>query len=69
MNRKPCKQCGADSVVIHDDYLHLCSPCWIEKFVVKGGNNDRQSDRKVSRSDRKALQSSASQPNGLASAY
>ena len=69
MNKKPCRECGQDAVVIHDDCLHLCSPCWIDKFVEKGRNSDRQSNRKVFGSDRKALQSGAGEPYSVNSAY
>ena len=69
MQRKPCKECGADAVVIHDDWLHLCSPCWIDKFVKRGNSSDRQSNRKISGANRKALQSSKGEPNSFSSAY
>ena len=69
MNKKPCRECGQDAVVIHDDRLHLCSPCWIDKFVEKGRNSDRQSDRKVFTANRAGLRSSQSEPNGCVDAY
>jgi hypothetical protein len=58
MNKKECKECGEKAVVIHDDWLHLCSPCWIDKFVKTGGKNDRQSNSKIRRANNKTLQSS-----------
>lgn len=42
MTKEPCRQCGADSVVIHDGWAHMCSPCWIEKFIVNADQNKNQ---------------------------
>ena len=68
MIKQPCKQCGEQSVVISLE-AHYCAPCWIDKFVEKGRNSDRQSDRKVFGINRAGLQSSQSEPNSRVDAY
>lgn len=69
MNKKPCIQCGEHSLVISNE-VHFCAPCWIDKFLVNtGGKIDGQSNRKVFGSDRKTLQSGASEPSSVNSAY
>jgi len=60
MIKQPCKQCGEQSVVISLE-AHYCAPCWIDKFVEKGKRSDGQSNRKIFRPHREALQSSAGQ--------
>ena len=37
MKNNVCCECGATSVTV-DNYVHHCAPCWIDKFINKGGS-------------------------------
>ena len=43
-----CCECGATSVTV-DNYVHHCAPCWIDKFINKGGKIVERKKRSTAR--------------------
>ena len=69
MTKKPCIECGEQSLVINNE-VHFCAPCWIDKFLVNTGDKvDGQPDRKVSGSNKQTLQGSTSKPKRIHSSH
>lgn len=48
MQNNVCCECGATSVTV-DNYVHHCAPCWIDKFINKGGNIVERKTRSTAR--------------------